>query len=60
MKFMKIGLLVLFLIITAQAGKVTWSDNGVIDIAGTIGEGCVQSEFKTLEEDQNITKSSCL
>ena len=56
MKFIKVILLVVSLVVSLQAGKVTWSESGPI-IAGTEGQGCSQSAFET--EEKNITKPKC-
>jgi len=58
MKFILSSLSFLSLVVTLQAGKVTWSDEGKAIIAGTVGEGCnQQSAFEI--EDENTTKANC-
>jgi len=58
MKFILSSLSFLSLVVTLQAGKVTWSDEGKAIIAGTAGEGCnQQSAFEI--EDENTTKANC-
>ncbi|CAA6812185.1 MAG: Unknown protein [uncultured Sulfurovum sp.] len=57
MKFIRISLLLVFLLINLEAGKVTWGESGNPTIAGTSGQGCTQSGFGT--EDKNATKANC-
>jgi len=57
MKFVLASLLFVSFVVTLQAGKVTWSDDGKAIIAGTAGQGCTQSIFGT--EDKNTTKANC-
>ena len=58
MKFILASLLFVSLLVTLQAGKVTWSDDGKAIISGTEGEGCnQQSAFEI--EDKNTTKANC-
>jgi len=57
MKFVLASLSFVSLVVTLQAGKVTWSDSGTAIIAGTVGEGCTQNGFGT--EDKNTTKANC-
>jgi len=58
MKFVLSSLLFVSLVVTLQAGKVTWSDDGKAIIAGTAGEGCNQ-EIAFEIEDENTTKANC-
>ena len=57
MKFVITSLLLVSLVVSLQAGKVTWNDDGSVTIAGTAGQGCSQSGFGT--EDKNTTKPDC-
>ena len=56
MKFVGASLLLVFLVVSLQAGKVTWGEDGAT-IAGTAGKGCTQSGFGT--KDKNTTKANC-
>ena len=57
MKFVGASLLLVSLVVSLQAGKVTWGEGGSATIAGTAGQGCSQSGFGT--EDKNTTKANC-
>ena len=57
MKFVGASLLLVSLVVSLQAGKVTWGDDGKATIAGTAGQGCTQSGFGT--KDKNTTKPNC-
>ena len=57
MKFLGTVLLLISMVVNLQAGKVTWADDGSITIAGTDGQGCIQSRFGT--DDENTTKANC-
>ncbi len=57
MKFVGVSLLLLFLVVNLQAGKVTWDKDGKATIAGTSGQGCTQSGFGI--EEKNTTKANC-
>ena len=57
MKFVGASLLLVSLVVSLQAGKVTWGDDGSATISGTSGQGCNQSGFGT--KDKNTTKANC-
>ena len=57
MKFVGASLLLVSLVVSLQAGKVTWGKDGSATIAGSPGQGCTQSGFGT--EDKNTTKPNC-
>lgn len=58
MKFMGVVLLSLSLIMSLQAGKVVWNEDGSPKIAGTSGKGCMENGLATTEE-RNTTKGKC-
>jgi hypothetical protein len=57
MKFVGASLLLVSLVVSLQAGKVTWGDSGSPTIAGIPGQGCTESGFGT--EDKNTTDADC-
>jgi len=57
MKFIGVILLFVSLVVSLQAGKVTWNDSGSPTIAGKSGQGCTQNAFAT--EEKNTTKAKC-
>jgi len=58
MKFRGIVVLLLSLMMSLQAGKVIWSEDGSPKIAGTAGKGCMENGLATTEE-RNTTKAKC-
>lgn len=58
MKFRDIVVLLLSLMMSLQAGKVIWSEEGNPKIAGTAGKGCMENGLATTEE-RNTTKAKC-
>jgi hypothetical protein len=58
MKFMGVVLLSLALVMSLQAGKVVWNEDGSPKIAGTAGKGCMENGL-AITEERNTTKANC-
>lgn len=57
MKYIGVIILLVSLVVSLQAGKIVWNEDGTPKISGKAGKGCTDNIFDTKEN--NATKAKC-